>query len=78
MILVLLESDFCALFNGTLDKIIACSQQKLQAEQYAYNFYRHAHGLDIINPHIHSTNSHFSIKHGHLSIDCIVQCATTD
>ena len=34
MILVLLEGTFCALFNGTLDKVIACSQQKLQAEQY--------------------------------------------
>jgi hypothetical protein len=63
MILVLLESAFCALFNGTLDKVIAGSQQRLQAEQYSYNFYCHVRGLHIINPHIRSTNLHFPIKH---------------
>ena len=62
MILVLLESAFCALFNGTLDKVIAYSQQKLQAEQCKYNFYRHMRGLHIINPHVRNTKFQFSDK----------------
>ena len=62
MILILLESAFCALFNGTLDKVTAYSQQKLQAEWCKNNFYRHVRSLHIINRHIRNTKFQFSNK----------------